>query len=170
MQNLENAERKQDRRNMRAILDTNFLGKSHIKLIFTLFKANGSSFLKVFKTTLCWHNPSPKSFLIEKKWKTSAQQLSLHTINHTASESWSYVNGLGEMQLSAPALLACVISTELLIFLQALVTVTAVTAPWSSAVQGRPRVWSLSCHGATARFLQRRAPKVGSKGKLTCQF
>lgn len=38
---------------MWAILDKNFLGKSHIRLIFLFFKANESSFSEVFKTTLC---------------------------------------------------------------------------------------------------------------------
>lgn len=60
------------------------------------------------------------------------------------------------------------ISTKLLIFLQALMTVTIVTAQWSSTMLGRPKVWNLSCHGATVSSFQRREGKVGSKGKLTC--
>lgn len=55
---------------MWAIVDKNFLGKSHIRLIVMFFKANESSFFEVVKTACCWHNLSPTTFLIKKKWKT----------------------------------------------------------------------------------------------------
>lgn len=40
---------------MWAIVVKNFLGKSHIRLIFM---ANESSFFEVFKTALCWQTLS----------------------------------------------------------------------------------------------------------------
>lgn len=81
---------------------------------------NESSFFEVFKTTLCWQTLSLKTSRFRKNGKHQLNSFLCHTINHTASDYRSYAYDLGEMQLSVPAFWAHVISTKLLIFLQAL--------------------------------------------------